>query len=76
MSLTINYFGKQLNLYFSNKNNYGTNIKHGEGDEISNKDGKIAEKLNNFFQNNVSNLNIKENIFIQSKEYHNLLDPI
>ena len=62
LSLTANYFGKQT--IFSNKNNYGTSIKLVEGDEISSDNEKTAQELNNFFQNAVSNLNIRENSFI------------
>ena len=62
LSLTANYFGKQT--IFSNKNNYGTSIKLVEGDEISGDDEKTAQELNNFFQNAVSNLNIRENSLI------------
>ena len=42
-------------LFFSNKNNRGTNIKLVEGDKIFKEDEKIVEELNNLFQNYVSN---------------------
>ena len=61
-------------LFFSNKNNHGTNIKLVEGDKILKEDEKIVEELINFFQNYVSNL--QENSFIQSKDYYSLLDSV
>ena len=60
--MTINY----------HRNNYGTNIKLVEGDEILNGNEKIAEELKNVFKNGASNINIEENSVSQSKEYHNL----
>ena len=47
-----------------------------ESDGMLNGNEKIVEELNNFFQNAVSNLNIQEYSFIQSKYYHKLLDPV
>ena len=61
-------------LFFSNKNNHGTNIKLVEGDKILKEDEKIVEELIIFFQNYVSNL--QENSFIQSKDYYSLLDSV
>ena len=61
-------------LFFSNKNNHGTNIKLVEGDKILKEDEKIVEELIIFFQNYVFNL--QENSFIQSKDYYSLLDSV
>ena len=36
----------------------------------------IAKKLNNFFNNAVSTLNIKKNIFVTNKISDDLIDPI
>ena len=52
------------------------NIRLVEDDKILNEDEKIVEELISFFQNAVSNLNIQENSFIQSKDYHSLSDPV
>ena len=47
-----------------------------KANKILNDNEKIAEELNNFFRNAVSYLNTQENLFIQSKGYHNLSYPI
>ena len=74
LSLIVNYFGKQLKHFFLTKIiRYQYEI---ESDTILNDNEKIVEELNNFFQNAVSNLNIQEYSFIQSKYYHKLLDPV
>ena len=52
------------------------NIRLVEDDKILNEDEKIVEELISFFQNAVSNLNIQENSFIQSKDYHSLSDRV
>ena len=36
----------------------------------------IAKKLNNFFNNAVSTLNIKKNIFVTNRISDDLIDPI
>ena len=57
--------------FFSNKGNYGSQIKFVEKDEVLQDDEMITKELNKFFQNAVSTLNIRENSFITKElRYH------
>ena len=68
-------FWKTVKPFFSNKGNYGANIKLVEG-EVWQNGSKIAEKLNQFFKNAVSTLGITENSFVINEEYKNISDPV
>ena len=59
----------------TDKGNYGANIKLVE-EEVLQNDSKITEKLNEFFNNAVSTLDITENSFIINEEYKNIFDPV
>ena len=52
------------------------NIQLVEDNELLQDDQKIADKLNTFFTNAVSNLNINENTYIIDHDSGNLLDPV
>ena len=60
---------------FSNKENYGSQIKFVEKDEILQDDDLIVKELNKFFKNAVSTLNIKENRFITNRSSDGVTDP-
>ena len=47
-----------------------------EGDELLQDDQKIADELNTFFKNEVSNLNINENTYIIKHDSGNLSDTV
>ena len=47
--------------FISNKGNLGPNIKLVEKTELLQNNQEIANELNTFFKNNVSNLKINEN---------------
>ena len=64
-----------LRLFFSDKGNYGTNIKLAE-EEVSQNDSEITEKLIEFFKNAVSTLGNTEKSFIINEEYKNISDPV
>ena len=68
MFLTINYFGRQWNL-FSSKGSYNANIKLTDKDEIIQNDKNVAETLNSFFENAVSSLKLNDNSFIINNEH-------
>ena len=50
--------------FFSNKGNLGPNIKLVEKNELIQNDQEIANELNTFFKDTVSNLKINENPYI------------
>ena len=60
-------FWKTIKPFFSNKENYGSQIKLVENDEVLQVDDLIAKELNKFFKNVMSTLNIKENRFITNR---------
>ena len=62
--------------FFSDRGNYGANIKLVEEEEVLQNDNEITEKLNDFFKNAVSTLGITENSFTINEEYKNIFDPI
>ena len=47
-----------------------------EGNELLQDDQKIADELNTFFKNAVSNLNINENTYIRNPDSGNPSDPV
>ena len=53
-----------MKLFFSNKGNLGPNIKLVKKNELIQNDQEIANKLNTFFKDTVSNLEINENPYI------------
>ena len=68
-------FWKNIKPFFSNKGNFGNKLNLVEGGEIIDKDGNIAEELNNFFKNAVASLNIHENKYIV-ENIENINDPV
>ena len=68
-------FWKTIKPFFSNKVNYGSQIKLVEKDEVLQDDDLIAKELNKFFKNVVSTLNIKENKFITNSSSDGITDP-
>ena len=75
--ITVNkLFWKTVKPFFSDKGNYGANIKLVEREQVLQNDSEIAEKLNEFFRNAVSTLGITENSFLINEEYKNISDPV
>ena len=60
-------FWKMIKPFFSDKGNFGDNIKLVDEEQVLQNDSKIAEQLNEFFKNAVSTLGITENCFIINK---------
>ena len=56
-------FWKTVNPFFSNKGDRGSNIQLVKDSELLQDDQKIADELNSFFKNAVSNLNRNENTY-------------
>ena len=56
-------FWKTVKLFLSNKGGRGSNIQLVEDNELLKDDQKIADQLNTFFKNAVSNLNMNENMY-------------
>ena len=73
--LIINYFGRQINLFFSSKGSYNAEIKLTDEDEIIQNEEKVAETLNSFFKNAVSSLKLNVNSFVINNEHKNIQDP-
>ena len=69
-------FWKMVKPFFSDKENYGANIKLVEEEEVLQNDSEITGKLNEFFKNAVFTLGITENSFIIKEEYKNISDPV
>ena len=69
-------FWKTIKPFFSNKWNYGSEIKLIEKDEILPDGDLIARELNKCFKNVVSTLNIKENRLIINGTSGDIIDPI
>ena len=61
--------------FFSNKGNLGPNIKLVEKNELIQNDQEIANELNTFFQDTVSNLHVNENPYIINQVSDDSLDP-
>ena len=62
--------------FFSNKGNLGPNIKLVEKNELIQNDQEIANELNTFFKDTVSNLKINENPYIINQVWDDILDPV
>ena len=62
--------------FFSNKGDLGPNIKLVEKNELIQNDQEIANELNTFFKDTVSNLNINENPYIINQVSDDSLDPV
>ena len=54
----------------------GTKFKLVENEELLQDDNKIAEEMNNFFKNTVSELDMKENSYIINQNVSYITDPI
>ena len=62
--------------FFLNKGDLGPNIKLVEKNELIQNDQEIANELNTFFKDTVSNLNINENPYIINQVSDDSLDPV
>ena len=62
--------------FFSNKGDLGPNIKLVEKNELIQNDQEIANELNTFFKDTVSNLNINKNPYIINQVSDDSLDPV
>ena len=62
--------------FFSNKGDFGPNIKLVEKNELIQNEEEIANELNTFFKDNVSNLNMNENPYILNQVSDDSLDPV
>ena len=69
-------FWKTIKPFFSNKGNYGSQIKLVQKDEVLQDYDLIAKELNKFFKNAVSTLNIEENRFITNRSSDGITDPV
>ena len=69
-------FWKTVKPFFSNKGSFGNKIKLVENEELLQDDNKIAEEMNNFFKNAVSELDMKENSYIINQNVSYITDPI
>ena len=69
-------FWKTVKPFFSNKGDLGPNIKLVEKNELIQNDQEIANELNTFFKDTVSNLNINENPYIINQVSDDSLDPV
>ena len=65
-----------MKLFFSNKGDLGPNIKLVEKNELIQNDQEIANELNTFFKDTVSNLKINENPYIINQVSDDVLDPV
>ena len=68
-------FWKTVKPFFSSKGDLGPNIKLIEKNELIQNDQEIANELNTFFQDTVSNLNVNENPYIINQFSDDSLDP-
>ena len=59
-----------------NKGDRGSNIQLVEDNELLQYDQKIADELNNFFKNAVSNLDVNENKYVINHDSGNFSDPV
>ena len=69
-------FWKNVKPFFSNKGDCGSNIQLVEDSKSIPDDQKIADELNIFFKNAVSNLNIIKNTYIINHNSGNLSDQV
>ena len=65
-----------MKAFFWNKGDLGPNIKLVEKNELIQNDQEIANELNTFFKDTVSNLNINENPYIINQVSDDSLDPV
>ena len=61
--------------FFSNKGDLGRSIKLAEKNELIQNDQEIANELNIFFKDTISNLEIHENPYIINQVADDILDP-
>ena len=69
-------FWKTVKPFFSNKGSFGNKIKLVENEEFLQDDNKIAEEMNSFFKNAVSELDMKENSYIINQNVSYITEPI
>ena len=69
-------FWETVKPFFSNKGDHGSNLQLVKDNELLQDDQKIADELNTFFKNAVSNLNINENTYIINHNSGNLSNPV
>ena len=69
-------FWKTVKPFFSNNGSHRGNVKLVEGDKLLQDDSEVAEELNNFFKEAVSNLDVNENSCIINPDSTNISDPI
>ena len=69
-------FWKTMKPFFANKGNLGPNIKLVEKNELLQNDQEIANELNTFFKDTVSNSEIKENPYIITQVLDDILDRV
>ena len=62
--------------FFLNKDNHGPNIKLVEKNELIQNDQKMANELNTFFKDTVSNLEMNENPNIINQVSDDILGPV
>ena len=62
--------------FFSNEGDLGRSIKLVEKNELIQNDQEIANELNTFFKDTVSNLKINENPYIINQVSDDVLDPV
>ena len=67
---------KTVKSFFTNKGDLGPSIKLVEKSELVQNDQEIANELNTFFKDTVSNLNINENPYIINQVLDDSLDPV
>ena len=72
----IKIFWKSIKPFFSDKGNLRSQIKLIENGELIQNDDEVAETLNTFFKNAVSNLDVNENSYIVDNESSNILNPV
>ena len=70
------YFWKIVKPFFSHKGNLGLNIKLVEKSELIQNDREIANELNTFFKDTVSNLETNENPYVINQVSDDILDPV
>ena len=69
-------FWKTVKPFFSEKGDLGPNIKLVDKNEFIQNDQEIANELNTFFKDAVSNLNINKNPYIVNQVSDDSLDPV
>ena len=72
----LSLFLETIKPFFSNKENYRSQIKLVEKDEVLQDDGLIAKDINELFKNVVSISNIKENSLITTEASDEITYPV